>query len=68
MSEVEIENWISDAYECNYYDKESGKLYNAAEIIDVSDDMKTVTLLLDPDSEDPKTVNNADIAFCTPVE
>jgi hypothetical protein len=68
MSEVEIESWISDAYECNYYDKESGKLYNAAEIIDVSDDMKTVKLSLDPDSENPKTVDNADIAFCTPVK
>ena len=64
MPDSQRNNWIDNADEVVYYDSIEGRVYNDAEIVDVSDDLMTVTLNLDPDSDSPirKTVS---VLYCT---
>tara|TARA_B100000212_G_scaffold296969_1_gene240546 strand:+ start:2633 stop:5872 length:3240 start_codon:yes stop_codon:yes gene_type:complete len=64
MSEEERNSWIERAEEVNYWDGE--KLNLSAEVMDVSDDLLKVDILIDPDSDNPisKTV---DVMDCTQV-
>ena len=64
MTDSQRNNWIDNADEVVYYDSTEGRVYNNAEISDVSDDLMTVTLILDPDSDNP-VKRKVSVLYCT---
>lgn len=56
MTQEELEDWLEEAYECNYFDLDKGKLYKNAEIVDVDKNFENVFITLNPDSDNPEDV------------
>jgi hypothetical protein len=64
MSDSQRNNWIENADEVVYYDPTEGIVYNNSEIVDVTDDLMNVILILNPDADNP-VKRKVSILYCT---
>jgi hypothetical protein len=67
MSDSQRNNWIDNADEVVYYDTIEGLVYDNSEIVDVSDDLMNVVLILNPDSDSP-IKRNVSVLYCTEIK